>query len=208
MVLSACLNCFDHLKVHFERGAKMDLKRKCLKCDPNLKRNGRNVNYVIDWAEFQNERASDTYSGMDETLEKWDRTLVKSTTLFALPQALKRPSGLAFSSHRFTKTQEGGNNTHFPSFCFPRDMFFFYILSSFLSFIFCLLLLWVASLSLIHNEQEDTLSPERKTQDEREKKKDREEENEDRKNEGGWKANWTSFIFLMLQMLNGLKRRR
>lgn len=110
----------------------------------------------------------------------------KRTTIFALPQALKRQSGLAFSSHRFTMTQEGGNNTHFPSFCFPRDMFFFYILSSFLSSIFCLLLLWVASLSLIHNEQEDTLLPERKnTRRALKKKENREEENEDRKNEGG-----------------------
>lgn len=122
----------------------------------------------------------------------------KRTTIFALPQAMKRQSGLAFSSHRFTMTQEGGNNTHFPSFCFPRDMFFFYILSSFLSSIFCLLLLWVASLSLMHNEQEDTLLPEQKNT---RRALNREEENEDRKNEG-WKDAFSLDVLYFLYTTN------
>lgn len=156
-IWSACLNCFERLKVYFETVARMDLKRKCLTSDPTLE---GNINYVINWGELNDERGYDTPTWMDEKLrEKFGEK--KRTTIFALPQALKRQSGLAFSSHRFTMTQEGGNNTHFPSFCFPRDMFFFYILSC-LSSIFCLLLLWVASLSLLHNEQEDTLLPERK----------------------------------------------
>lgn len=138
-----------------------------------------NINYVIDWGKLNNERGYDTPTWMEncgKLREKFGEK--KRTTIFALPQALKRQSGLAFSSHRFTMTQERGNNTHFPSFCFPRDMFFFYILSSFLSSIFCLLLLWVASLSLIHNEQEGTLLPERKnTRQTLKKKENREEEN-------------------------------
>lgn len=167
-ILSACLNCFEHLKVYFEKGAKMDLKRKCLKSDPKRK--------TLEMSVLQTTESTSTMKGDMIPQLEWTKNCgklrekfgeKKRTTIFALPQAMKRQSGLAFSSHRFTMTQEGGNNTHFPSFCFPRDMFFFYILSSFLSSIFSLLLLWVASLSLMHKEQEDTLLPEQKTQDER-----------------------------------------
>lgn len=169
-ILSACLNCFDHLKDVFwsrcQNGFEKEMFAEWSKKKNSWKRTVcqlcNRLRRTRQWKAFD----TPTPNGR-KTVENRERNLVKRTTIFALPLVLKRPSGLAFSSHRFTITQEGGNNTHFPSFCFLRDMFFFYILSSFLSSIFCLLLLWVASLSLAHNEQEDTLSPERKTQGER-----------------------------------------
>lgn len=213
MILSACLNGFDHLKGVFwsrcQNGFEQEMFAEWSKKKDSWKRSVcqlcNRLRRTRQWKAYY------TLTRTDRKLWKTEREIwwKENTTIFALPQVLKRPSGLAFSSHRFTMTQEGGNNTHFPSFCFPRDMFFFYILSSFLSSIFCLLLLWVASHSLTHNEQEDTLSPERKTQGEHWKKRTgRKKMRTERMREGKTHSHWTSIIFRIPQMLNGLKRSR
>jgi len=135
MISTACLNCFAHLKVYFEIGAKMDFQKetllKCQLCNQSTEAKSTMKGDMIPQLEW-----TKNFGKLREKFGEKERT-----TIFALPQSMKRQSGLAFSSHRFTMTQEGGNNTHFPSFCFLRDMLFFYILSSFLSSIFCLLLL-------------------------------------------------------------------